>query len=217
MRKCNKCKISYTGNINRCPLCQGKLVGNITPSFFPKIKRAKEKMLYKILLFTSIAIGIIFAFIEYLIHKQLIITKYACLSLFTFYILVITLIAKYKNILKRMNKYFLIILFIIFMWFIMTKSLIITTYIIPILCIIILAFNSITMLVLKNSYINKFLGVILLDCLIGVIPIILTALDLTTNNILAYICLLIDILVFIGLVIFCYDKIVTELIKKINI
>jgi len=38
MRKCNKCQISYTGNIKRCPLCQGELIGKKTPSPFPKKK-----------------------------------------------------------------------------------------------------------------------------------------------------------------------------------
>lgn len=217
MRKCKKCQISYTGNINRCPLCQGKLIGEIASSPFPKIKKTKEKILYKVLLFTSIAIGIIFAFVEYLIHKELIITKYAIFGLFTIYILVISVITKYKNILKMMNKYFIIILFLMFFWFIITKSLIITTYIIPIVCIVILIFNSITMLVLKDSYINKFLSIILLDCLIGFLPALLLILNLITNNILTYSCLLLDILIFIGLVIFYYDIIIDELIKKINI
>lgn len=217
MRKCNKCKISYTGNINRCPLCQGKLIGEKEESPFPKIHEHKTTVLHKILLFTTISIGVIFAFLEYLIHKDFIITKYAVFGLLTIYILVIAVIKKYKNILKMMNRYFIIILILVFLWFLITKSLIITTYIIPILCIVILIFNNITMLVLKDSYIDKFLNVILLDCLIGFIPALLMFLNLVTSVILTYTCLLLDILIFIGLIIFCYDKIIEELTKKANI
>ena len=38
-----------------------------------------------------------------------------------------------------------------------------------------------------------------------------------TSIILTYTCLLLDILIFIGLIIFCYDKIIEELTKKANI
>lgn len=217
MRKCNKCQISYTGNIERCPLCQGKLTGEKEASPFPQIHDHKKKILYKILLFTAVSIGIVFAFLEYLIHKEFTITKYAVLGLFTIYTLAIVIIRKYKNILKMMNKYFIIILILLFAWFLLTKSLIITTYIIPIFCMAILIFNSITMLVLKDTYIDKFLGIILLDCLIGLIPALFNLFNLTTNNILTYTCSLLDILIFIGLIIFCYDKILEELTRKANI
>lgn len=217
MKKCGKCKLSYTGNMKRCPLCQGLLTGKMEASPFPNISNKKNTLLYKILLFTTISIGIIFTFIEYLMHKQLVISKYAILGLFTIYILVIYIIKKYRKVLKMMNKYFIIVLLLTFLWFLITKSLIITTYVIPILCIIILVFNSITMVVLKNSYINKFLGIILLDCLIGFIPGILKILKLTTVTILSDVCLLVDVLILIGLIIFCYDKVLDEITKKLNI
>ena len=217
MKRCSKCKISYNGNLKRCPLCQAELSGKNSVGVFPKIKTKKENLLNKILLFTSIAVAITFSFVEYNIHKQLTISKYVSLSLFTCYILVIYIIKKYKNILKIMNKYFIIILILTFLWFFITKSLIITSYIIPILCIIILIYNSITMLVLKDSYIIKFLKIILIDSLIGLIPWILTLLSLITHNILSNICLLLDILILIGLLIFCKENVIEEFKKLFNI
>ena len=116
-----------------------------------------------------------------------------------------------------MNKYFIIILILKILWFFITKSLIITTYIIPILCIIILIYNSITMLVLKDSYTIKFLKIILIDCIIGLIPWILTLLKLTTHNILSNICLILDFLIVIGLLIFCKENVIEECKKLFNI
>lgn len=217
MRKCNKCQISYTGNIKKCPLCQGELIGKKTPSPFPKIIAKKENILYKILLFVSISLSLIFAFVEYIIHNQFTVTKYVVLGIVTSDILVLYVIKKYKDVLKKMNKYFIIILLLTFIWFFLTRSLIITTYIIPIVCIIIFVFNSITMLVLKDSYINRFLGLLLLDCLIGLIPGVLLMLNLTTTNILSYMCLLLDGLVLLGLIIFCHDRVIEELTKRFNI
>jgi len=73
------------------------------------------------------------------------------------------------------------------------------------------------MLVLKDSYINRFLGLLLLDCLIGLIPGVLLMLNLTTTNILSYMCLLLDGLVLLGLIIFCHDRVIEELTKRFNI
>ena len=115
-----------------------------------------------------------------------------------------------------MNKYFWIILILFFIWFLTTKSLIITTYLIPILCIIIFVFNSITMLVLKNSYIIKFAKTILFDCLIGLIPLILVVFKLTTFEMLSYICAILGLLVFVGLLIFCKEDIIEEFKKVFN-
>ena len=60
MKKCNKCKVSYSGNLKRCPLCQAELSGKKSSEVFPSIKEKKENILNKILLFTSISLTIIF-------------------------------------------------------------------------------------------------------------------------------------------------------------
>lgn len=157
-----------------------------------------------------------FAFTEYVISKSFYINKFVVLGLVTNYILVKFILKNYKDVLKMMNKYFLIILILFFTWFLATKSLIITTYLIPILCIIIFVFNSITMLVLKNPYIIKFVKTILLDCLIGLIPLILVVFKLTTFEILSYICAILVLLAFVGLLIFCKEDIIEEFKKVFN-
>ena len=95
MSKCKKCNIEYNGNLELCPLCQTELVGKKTESVFPKIKNTKETILYKILLFVSFSIGVLFAFTEYMISKELTISKFIVLGLLTNYVLV-------KFILKKL-------------------------------------------------------------------------------------------------------------------
>ena len=216
MSKCKKCNIEYNGNLELCPLCQTELVGKKTESVFPKIKNTKETILYKILLFVSFSIGVLFAFTEYMISKKLTISKFIVLGLLTNYVLVKFILKNYKDVLKMMNKYFWIILILFFAWYFVTKSLIITTYLIPILCLVIFAFNSITMLVFKDDYIMKFSKTILLDCVIGLIPLLLVFLKLSTFPVLSYICGILDLLIFTGLIIFCKDNIINELKKIFN-
>ena len=69
--------------------------------------------------------------------------------------------------------------------------------------------------VLKISYIIKFVKTILLDCLIGLITLILVF-KLTTFEILSYICTILGLLVFIGLLIFCKEDIIEEFKKVFN-
>lgn len=216
MSKCKKCNIEYNGNLDLCPLCQTELVGEKSESVFPKLKNTKETILYKILLFVSFSIGVLFAFTEYMISKELTISKFIVLGLLTNYVLVKFILKNYKDVLKMMNKYFWIILILFFAWYFVTKSLIITTYLIPILCLVIFAFNSITMLVLKDDYIMKFSKTILLDCVIGLIPLLLVFLKLSTFPLLSYICGVLDLLIFTGLIIFCKDNIINELKKIFN-
>ena len=216
MKKCSKCMIEFNGNLKICPLCQSELYGNNTNSVFPKLNYKKNKLLYKILLFVSFCIGILFAFIEYNIHSSLYITKYVIFGLITNYVLIKFIHNNYKNVLKMMNGYFFVLIILFLLWFWITKSLIITTYLVPVLCIIIFIFNSITLLVLKDSYLIKFVKTILLDCLVGLIPLLLVYLKLTTFDLLSYICVLLDIIVFIGLLIFCKDNVIEEIKKIFN-
>lgn len=216
MKKCSKCMIEFNGNLKICPLCQSELYGSNTNSVFPKLNYKKNKLLYKILLFVSFCIGILFAFIEYNIHSSLYITKYVIFGLITNYVLIKFIHNNYKNVLKMMNGYFFVLIILFLLWFWITKSLIITTYLVPVLCIIIFIFNSITLLVLKDSYLIKFVKTILLDCLVGLIPLLLVYLKLTTFDLLSYICVLLDIIVFIGLLIFCKDNVIEEIKKIFN-
>lgn len=216
MKKCSKCMIEFNGNLKICPLCQSELYGNNTNSVFPKLNYKKNKLLYKILLFVSFCIGILFAFIEYNMHSSLYITKYVIFGLITNYVLIKFIHNNYKNVLKMMNGYFFVLIILFLLWFWITKSLIITTYLVPVLCIIIFIFNSITLLVLKDSYLIKFVKTILLDCLVGLIPLLLIYLKLTTFDLLSYICVLLDIIVFIGLLIFCKDNVIEEIKKIFN-
>lgn len=216
MLKCNKCNVKYNGNLKYCPLCQNKLMGTATNSVFPIIKKKKDSILNKIFMFVSLIVGIIFSFIEYVITHKLEISKFVILGLITNYILIKFILNNYKNVLKMINKYFIVILFILFMWYLVTKYILITTYLIPILCLIIFAFNTIIMIILKDDYVIKYTKTILLDCLIGLIPLILVNFGLSECKILSYVCVIFDLIIFIGLIIFYRDYIIEELKKIFN-
>ena len=209
MLKCKKCNIEYNGNLKYCPLCQAELTGTVSESVFPKLKKEKKGLLYKILLYVSLFSGILFTFIEYTVSKSFYISKFVWLGLITNYILIRILLENYKNPLKILSRYFLIILIVFFVLYFIIKKLFITTYLIPILCLVIFVFNSITMMVLKDNYIKT----IILNFFIGVIPLLLVYFKLSTFELLSYIFVVVHLLIFLGLIIFYHNNILEELKK----
>lgn len=218
MKKCNKCNMEINGDLKYCPLCQNKLIGCSSPCVFPEnIKRQKDTILFKILFFVSIVLGIMSFFLEYVITGNLYYSFYAVLGLITNLILLLIILKNNQNVLKMMAKYFFVILALLFIWYFVTRNLIIITYIIPSLCIVIYLFSSITMIVLKGYYITKYTGIILTNAIIGFIPMLFVFFRLTTFNILAYICFMLDIIIFLALIIFCKEKIFDEMKKLFSI
>lgn len=217
MKKCKNCNIEISGSQERCPLCNQELKGKNSNSVFPKINLQKENVLKKILLLVSLTVAILSLFLEFYTAKRIFISKFIVFGLITNYILIVFILNNYKNILKKTNKYFVTIILLLIGWYFITKSLIITTYFIPILCIVIYGFNSIIMLVYKDSYVFQYIKTMVLDSIIGIVPLIFFLLNLTTTNLPSFISLIINAIIFLGLLIFCFDKVIEELKKTFNI
>ena len=65
---CPKCKVKILGNKKCCPLCQGRLVGEVEEGAFPVIKSApvSTATLFRIAVFIGVLIEIVFGFIGYI-------------------------------------------------------------------------------------------------------------------------------------------------------
>lgn len=218
MKKCNSCNIEFNTHETLCPLCQNILVGSSDEINFPSNIRYKtNSLILKILLFSSLTILLIFMFLEYIIFKKLHISLYISLGLLTNYVIVYFILKNCKNILKLFNKYGIIVICLLIIWYMVTKSKIITNYIIPSVCLFELLFNFIVSIILRKNYLVKYSTQILMNIILLFLPIILVLLNLTTNNILSYICSLSSIITILGLLIFFYDDIKDELRKIFNI
>ena len=218
MKKCDSCNIEFNTNENLCPLCQNILVGNSDEINFPSNIRYKtNSLILKILLFSSLTILLIFSFLEYILFKNLHISLYISLGLLTNYVIVYFILKNCNNIFKIFNKHGIIVICLLIIWYMVTKSKIITNYIIPSVCLFELLFNFVVSIILRKNYLVKYSTQILMNIILLFLPIILVLLKLTTNNILSYICSLSSIITILGLLIFFYDDIKDELRKIFNI
>jgi len=200
-----------------CPLCQNKLLGNNEKKIFPTNIRLKTNIfILKWLLFISITLSIITTFVELYITNTIYYSLFIMGGLFTNYLIVYFILKNKENILKLLGKHGLVLIALSLLWYVATRNTIITNYIIPAFCIFELLFNIIAFIVLKNNYLFNYLNLILLNLLLLLVPIILMLFEYTTFNLLPYICFVFGLIVLIGLIIFYFDEIKTELKKIFN-
>ena len=218
MKRCPSCNIKFNTYQSLCPLCQNKLKGNSKDCIFPKNNNKKRNNLFlKLLIFISIISCIIVSSIEYITSKHIKYSLYVYISLITNYCITYFIIKNHKNILKMFLKYGLILNILILVWYSITKTTIITNYIIPSICLFELVFNFIICLVLKEKFFINYFNLLIINIILLILPIILVLLNQTTNNIMSYICLISAIISIVALIIFFYDNIKEEIKKIFNI
>ncbi len=217
MKKCTSCNINYNTSENFCPLCQNKLIGENSEEVFPSKIRLKAHLLFKILLFITLAVSIICGFIELCISNHLKYSLFIIGGLFTNLVIVYHIIKNRHNVLRFIGKTGVIFIIIALIWYFITKSMIITNYIIPSICIFELLYNLITFIVLRNNYIINYLSLILINMFILIIPILLILFKCTSFNLISYISLVFALILLIGLFIFYFDEIIEELKKLFNL
>ena len=218
MKKCLSCNIKFNTYNDLCPLCQNKLQGKSSNCLFPKnIKKNNNNLLLKILLFFSLVTSIIITFLEININNNIKYSIYVYISLITNYYITYFIIKNHHNILKMFLKYGLILNTLILIWYFITKTTIITNYIIPSICLFELIFNFIICIVLKENYFLKYSNLIIINILLLILPTILVLFNQTTNNIMPNICLISAIISIIALIIFFHDNIKEEIHKIFNL
>lgn len=218
MKKCSSCNIEFNTSERYCPLCQNKLNGSVKEVMYPKnIRLQTNSIILKIVLFFSITILLTIGFIEMMMTNNLSLTYYIGLGLITNYIIIRIILKSYLNFFRIIARYGFIIIVLLLIWYFVTKFNVITNYIIPIVCIVELIFNSIVGIIVRKNYVVKYSGQIMMNLFLSIFPIALVYLNFTTNNMMSYICCLLSVITFIGLLIFYYDDIKEELIKIFNL
>ena len=218
MKKCNSCNIKFNTRSKLCPLCQNKLDGSIENSIYPKnIRRKTYSLILRIIIFISLVTSIISTFIELYVFNDLNYNMYVYLGLISNYIIIYFILKNSKNIFKMFFKYGTILMILTFMWYYFTGVKFIVNYIIPSIGLAELIFSLIVSLIIRKNYFIKYYSLILVNILILLVPIFLVIFNITTNNLMSYICLISALITIIGLIIFCYDDIKEEILKIFNI
>ncbi|MBS5478499.1 MAG: reverse gyrase, partial [Coriobacteriia bacterium] len=110
-------------------------------------------------------------------------------------------------------RYFLILLLLAFVWFALTGNLVVTTYVIPSICLLALVFDAVLVCVFRGTFVSGYAKYLLFDVVLGICPLALVATGLTTWDILAYVSALVACVLLLALVVFMHERLVAELRK----
>lgn len=214
MKRCNKCKIEFTGDFDRCPLCQAELSGQAEPSVFPVNEvRKSGTVALAVLAFATGVCLLIMLFLEYALSLPGDIVLSACFALAINYLFVRNIIVHTPGFLRIVIRYFLILLTIAAIWFLVTHNLVITTFVIPGICLVALVFDAVLISVFRGTFVSGYAKYLIFDVILGLTPLALVALGLTTWNILAYTSALTACVLLLALLVFTRKQLIAELRK----
>lgn len=214
MRHCGKCKVEFGGELKKCPLCQAELTGKAEPSVFPYNEAKKTgSMALAILAFTTGATLLLALFLWYTLSLPGNIILSVCIALVVNYLFVRNIIMHNPNFLRVVVRYFLILLAIAVIWFLLTQNLFVTTFVIPGICLMALVFDAILLIIFRGTFVSGYAKYLLFNVVLGLAPLLLVALGLTTWELPAFISALTSSILFLALLVFLHKQLLAELRK----
>ncbi|MEG0503369.1 MAG: DUF6320 domain-containing protein, partial [Raoultibacter sp.] len=129
------------------------------------------------------------------------------------YLFVRNTLMHHPDFLRIVVRYFLVLLALAFIWFLFTQNLVVTTFVIPGICLVALVFDTVLVSVFRGTFVTGYAKYLLFDVLLGLTPIALVAFGLTTWNLLAYISAFAASVFFLGLLVFMRKQVVEEIRK----
>lgn len=214
MKRCEKCGVRFSGDFDRCPLCQSELEGDASPSVFPRNEVRKSGALaLAVLAFATGACLLVMLFLGNLLGLPGDIVLTVCLGLVVNYLFVRNILTHTPDFLRVVARYFLVLLAIAAVWFLVSRNLVVTTFVIPGICLLALVFDGVLLAVFRGTFVSGYAKYLLFDVALGLIPLALSALGLTTWDVLANVSALVASVFLLGLVVFTRKQLVAEVRK----
>lgn len=214
MRTCARCGVSFTGDLDVCPLCQARLTGEAEPSVFPvnEVKRSGTTAL-RVLAFATGAAVLATLFAGHLAGLPGWTVLAVCVALLTNYVFVRHMMSNAPDFLRLVARYFLLLLAVAVVWFALTGNLVVTTYVIPAICLVALVFDAVLVCVFRGTFVSGYTKYLLLDVVFGIAPVVYVAAGFTTWDVLAYASALVASVLLLGLVVFMRERLAAEVRK----
>lgn len=214
MKRCDKCGVDFSGDLDTCPLCQTEFTGNAEPSVYPRNEVKKSGVIaLKVLAFATGACLLLMMFFGNLFSLPGDIVLSVCIALLVNYLFVRNILMHTTDFLRMVVRYFLVLLAIAAVWFLVTRNLAVTTFVIPGICLVALVFDTVLLAVFRGTFVSGYAKYLLFDVLLGLAPLALVALGLTTWNVLANVSALTASVFLLGLLVFTRKQLIDEVRK----
>lgn len=214
MKRCEPCGVNFSGELDLCPLCQSKLSGKAEPAVFPRNEVKKSGvMALEVMAFATGVCLLLMLFLWQILSISGDITLTVCLALVVNYLFVRNILAHSPDFLRVVVRYFLILLGLAVIWFLLTQNLIITTYVIPGICLLALVFDAVLVSIFRATFVSGYAKYLIFNVVLGIAPLALVAFNLTTWDVLAYVSALVSGVLFWGLLVFARKELLAEIRK----
>lgn len=214
MKRCDRCGVEFSGDLDKCPLCQSGLSGQAEPAVFPRNEVKKSGAIaLKVLAFTTGACVLLMLFLERLLSIPGDIVIATCLALIVNYLFVRNMLTHSADFLRVVIRYFLILLAIAAVWYLVTRNPAVTTFVIPGICLVALIFDAVLVAVFQGTFVSGYAKYLLFDVVLGLAPLALVALGLTTWDVLAYTSALVASIFLLALLVFTRKQLLAEVHK----
>lgn len=221
MSYCEKCKVKVIGNIERCPLCEGRLNGEIADKtgIFPEVlpEKRERMLLFKILILCSVIAAAVCFAVNASIAEQNWWLNYVLAGLASFWMLLCIAVKKRANPAKAVLWFSITASLLIFLWDIATGfhrwSL---NFVLPVLYICAIAATVIfaRFLCLKPQ---DYIFYLVLNILLGMIPMVLFLFGVPEVICPSAICAAVSIVTMGVLIIFKGGELKEELDRRFHL
>ena len=218
MLYCENCKVNITGNHEKCPLCQGDVVGEPSKyNTFPIIKQEKH-VIYLILKITAL-VTIASSVVSVLINLEFGGTWsfYVIAGVLTGWIVIWITLKQRGNLAKNTIWLTAIISILSIIWDLSTGYIGWSIdYVLPLIC----CFAMVEMFIvanIKRLRIEDYIVYLIIDILFGIIPLILLLLDIVEVVYPSLICVGESIISLAILILFEGKALKAEIIRRIHL
>jgi len=215
---CENCKVSITGNHEKCPLCQGDVIGESSKTnTFPIIKEEKHLMylILKITALITIAVSVISVLINLGFGGKW--SFYVIAGFVTGWIVIWITVKMHGNIAKNTIWLTVIISILSIIWDMSTGyrgwSI---DYVLPLIC----CFAMIEMFIvanIKKLRIEDYIVYLIIDILFGIVPLVLLLLDIVKVVYPSLICVAESVISLAILILFEGKALKAEIVRRIHL
>ena len=99
-----------------------------------------------------------------------------CVGLVVNYLFVRNILTHTPDFLRVVARYFLVLLAIAAIWFLVSRNPVVTTFVIPGICLVALVFDGVLLAVFRGTFVSGYAKYLLFDVGLGLIPLALQAL-----------------------------------------
>ncbi|NEG69422.1 DUF6320 domain-containing protein [Bifidobacterium choloepi] len=219
MLKCEACGVELTGNLRRCPLCQGTLDGgpdDVVPSPLPsqRVFLQSRRLAAQIVTFAAGLLVILGVFFMVLFDWPWRIVLACCLSVAVTGLYAVNAIRQAVGPLRLLLRAFYVVELAALIWFAVLGSRIVTMFVIPITTMAAIGTGAILMMVLGTEALDRFFKYFVFNIVFALLPLVFLPLGWAPWRLLVMVSALVGVLFAFALAVFAHRQVRREFGKQ---